>query len=980
MTEKGPRSTRSFRLILEVAFILVAVESAIMLILPSLLASADGLAGVLLDAGLLALLAAPLILRRCEASLGDLASLPVGGLGPKPAGGATDHEAGERQDRRRALLETALVGLVVLGVAGVASYGMLDVSRQGVLRVHEDNLRGLAAAAATSLDPDHIQELVPTGGAGRRPGLAALERFATSQARLRSICLLRVEPDGPRPILVLRRQVARAGGPVGALVPAVDPAFVPTAASARALAGETVVGRPRREGDEELLTVHAPVRDRQGQVRALLVLELEAAGLRAAQDRALAEALAGLVPAGAIILAAMFAFHYFRRRLLGHGRQLARVLDESAQLAEIVRRTSNAVIITDRKGRVRWTNPAFSRLTGYTAEEVLGRKPGQVLQGQATDRSEVAKVASAIRRGLGITVELVNYRKGGDPYWVQIEIEPLRDPTGSVTGYMALELEVTERRLFEERLTESEARFRMLADTIPVMVWLADEHAAFTDFNRGWTSFRGRSVAQELGRGWAEGLHPDDREACLAALNEAWRHHRPFELQFRLRRLDGEYRTVESHCVPRHAPSGEFVGYSGGCFDVTERESLQAELVEAKLAAEAANRAKSEFLANMSHEIRTPLTAVLGYSELLGDDDELASDRDRREQTIETIIGAGRHLLAILNDVLDLSKIDAGRMAVEWLDVRLDELLRDVVAMIRARVESDGVGLGIEIETPLPCTIRSDPTRLRQILINLMGNAAKFTAIGRIILRARIVTDDRGREVLQLEVEDSGEGIPAEAAQRLFQPFNQADASVTRRHGGTGLGLTISRRLANLLDGDIVLVRSEPGVGSLFRIDLPLLAGVEGPTFTELPTARRFTDRGGEGPDVAIAGRLLLADDGRDNRTLISLMLRKAGAEVEVVENGALALAALDRARADGRPFDLLLTDVQMPEMDGLTLMRTLRDRGDVIPIVALTAHAMTEDRVRCLAAGSDAYASKPIDRRALVGLCARLLAEHRQG
>jgi CheY-like chemotaxis protein/anti-sigma regulatory factor (Ser/Thr protein kinase) len=271
----------------------------------------------------------------------------------------------------------------------------------------------------------------------------------------------------------------------------------------------------------------------------------------------------------------------------------------------------------------------------------------------------------------------------------------------------------------------------------------------------------------------------------------------------------------------------------------------------------------------------------------------------------------------------------------------------------------------------VPETIHSDPTRLRQILVNLVGNAVKFTSSGTVTLTARVLGSDPERR-LKIEVEDTGPGLSSEQVARLFSPFGQADASVTRRHGGSGLGLSISNRLAQLLGGSVTLARTELGRGSTFCLELPL-ALFEGTAWSarlDLPVPRAPLPQPSE--SVRLNGRVLLAEDGRDNQVLVSFHLRRAGAQVDVAANGVTALELIERAEAEGRPYDLLLTDIQMPEMDGFTLTRVLRARGSRLAIVALTAHAMAEDRDRCLAAGCDDYAVKPIDKARLLTTCAR--------
>lgn len=396
-------------------------------------------------------------------------------------------------------------------------------------------------------------------------------------------------------------------------------------------------------------------------------------------------------------------------------------------------------------------------------------------------------------------------------------------------------------------------------------------------------------------------------------------------------------------------------------YDAARRQA-EEELARARCDAENANQCKSDFLANMSHEMRTPLTAILGYADLL------AEEPDAVDACVaaEIIRRNGTHLLDLINDILDLAKIEAGKYETKLDACSPGQLVAEVVALMRVRAEAKGVALKAQYEGAIPERITTDPTRLRQILLNVVGNAVKFTEVGEIRIVTRLVNEAQEPRI-QFDVVDTGIGMSSEELDRLFSPFTQG----RRKLGGTGLGLAISKRLARILGGDIQ-VTSQLGDGSTFGITIAA-GNLEGVSLVEyadsLPAAENKPHGQGTANGMRVACRILLAEDGPDNQRFISLILRLAGAEVTVAENGEMAIELALKAEAENRPFSLVIMDMQMPIMDGYEATRKLRESGFARPIIALTAYAMKDDMAKCLAAGCDAYASKPVDRERLLAM-----------
>jgi PAS domain S-box-containing protein len=569
--------------------------------------------------------------------------------------------------------------------------------------------------------------------------------------------------------------------------------------------------------------------------------------------------------------------------------------------------------------------------------------------------------------------------------------------------------DATYRQRTVEALRESDRRLRQLADAMPQIVWTSDEQGRTTYLNRQWREYSGLETAERADI--EKVVHPDDLTALYSQFEAAHAAGTVYQVEYRLRcAADGAYRWFLARAVPARDPHGVIVGWYGTSTDieeqknaerkvllvneelegrvlkrtrelkaaneelrneVAERARAERELQRAKEAAEAANRAKSEFLANISHVIRTPMNGIFGMTHLLLDTDLTAEQREH----LDTVRVSAESLLTILNDILDLSKIESGKLVLDPVPFRLRESLEEALKPHAVRARAKGLGLPWRVLPDVPESLRGDWGRLRQGLVNLVGNAVKFTERGEVAITVRrqaSAGNDQSREpaadcFLHFEVSDTGIGIPADKLATIFEPFEQADSSTTRKYGGTGLGLTISARLVELWGGRI-WVESQPGQGSVFHFTARLEALPTGDPV--LPTA---DDAGEEQPPLRPL-RILMAEDNRINQRVGQKMLEKQGHTVVLAANGREALEALEAS-----PFDLVFMDVQMPEMDCLEATSVLRRReqgtGRRVPVIALTASAMKGDRERCLEAGMDGYVSKPLQPHELLRVVREVLS-----
>ena len=696
----------------------------------------------------------------------------------------------------------------------------------------------------------------------------------------------------------------------------------------------------------------------------------------------------GLIPA--VLALTLVALVALLAVLLQH---MHRLRESRHRYRALVDNTSLQICTFGSDMKLTFVNEACCRQSQRTSDELLGRSFLELLpeKDRTAARDHVLHLTAAEH------VEEYRYASAdGTPSYHRWTYRVNCEHEGHATLYQAIGEDVTARRLAEQAIAENEQKYRLLADNATDVIWTTDLELKFIYQSPSVKRMRGYTADEAVRQSVEQCLTPNSYRVAMSVFEEEMRlldqgtlpgdGTRTCHLEFT--RRDGS--TVWAEVSMRFLLDDDRqpVGILGISRDITDRkqaeeqlrnyaaavESNNRKLEELHRAADEASRAKSEFLANMSHEIRTPMTAILGFADLLlgnvhGDANTLAANTIKRN---------GEYLLELINDILDLSRIEAGRLEVERIICSPAKVVADVAALMQVQAQAKGLSLDVEYVDEIPATIWCDPTRLRQILINLVGNAVKFTERGSIQLLTRLVNDEADSNQLQFDVVDTGIGMSGDQVANLFQPFTQGDVSTSRKFGGTGLGLSISKRLAEMLGGDIT-VRSTLGKGSTFSVtvDAGYLDGV--PMLDGSAEAAIEFGRRSEISTVLpkqLACHILLAEDGPDNQRLLSFILNRAGAKVTLAENGRIAHDKALAAWEAGEPFDVILMDIHMPVMDGYTATRKLRDADYSGAIVAVSADAMSGIDQRCRQAGCDDYVTKPIDRVALIDTVARHLRQ----
>lgn len=659
-------------------------------------------------------------------------------------------------------------------------------------------------------------------------------------------------------------------------------------------------------------------------------------------------------------------------------RDITQLLKQQAELQEressfriLANNISQLAWMADNTGWIFWYNQRWFDYTGKSFEEMQGWGWRSVHHPEHVERV-VEKISGCFQSGRDWEDIFPLCSKDGEYRWFLSRMKSIRDDHGQIVRWFGTNTDVTDSLRVEDELRKSEQKLQLGIDVAQVGIAEIDYRLQTVKLSKLAANIYGFPIEDlVVSRQQLHDLvHPKDRDSFEQHVRDALQSEggATFSIEHRIVRPSGQVRWINLRKHVFATSENGTITASHALLalqDITEQKENEEELSKARIAAEAASRAKSDFLANMSHEIRSPMTAILGYAELL----KGLTLEDR--QHIETIQRNGQFLLTLINDILDLSKIESGKLEIVEAQFSPAVLVEEVVSLMHVRAVENNIQLRSELSTNLPSLITSDPIRVRQILINLVGNAIKFTQRGHVHIVAEF---DGSAQVLRFDIVDTGIGIHEEMLARLFLPFEQADSTTARDYGGSGLGLAISARLAKLLQARIDAT-SKLGEGSRFSLHLP----VQVPSQSNLKQETNVASsaKSPEEPIKHLPIHVLVADDRRDIRFLVKSLVERAGGQATICENGQEALDCI-RQEDIQNPFDVVLMDMQMPVMDGLTAIRELRNSGFDRPVVALTANAMESDREACIANGFNDYISKPVNANRLLQLLQSLLTSER--
>jgi two-component system sensor histidine kinase/response regulator len=642
--------------------------------------------------------------------------------------------------------------------------------------------------------------------------------------------------------------------------------------------------------------------------------------------------------------------------LASMSRMAEQVAQSERQYRSTVDSLRETVFRAGPDGRITFLNAAWEQTTGYCIEDSLGRRFTDVMHEDDQPLCTSDFLALVSGREASVRREMRFITASGQLVWMQAYAQPVHDASGRVEGVTGTLNDVTERRLADDRLAEQLTFIHTLVESIPIPVYVKDHERRYVRVNRAYSDMFGIPAERLLGHRVEEAHNPPINPLHAQTDHSVMQQGTPVSYEFRTQLRSGRQLDLVANKAALRNSRGEITGLVGTLVNITDQKQATRALQQAKEAAESASRMKSEFLANMSHEIRTPMNGIIGMTDIVLDS---ALDSEQREY-LGIVKSSANALLDIINDILDFSKIEAGKLSVEHVSFDLDRLLLETLRPMAPRTSARGVALALDASPELPTRLVGDPGRLRQILNNLLSNAVKFTEAGEIVVAVAAVPDAAAtpsRQWVRFTVRDTGIGIPHDKQAQIFAPFAQEDSSITRRFGGTGLGLTITRRLTDLLGGRIDM-RSEPGQGSEFIVELPF--------DIDDSVVDRLLD------DSALGGRrVLVVDDNAANLRILDRMLRGLGCEVTCADSGEAALARIARER----PFDLVVLDLVMPQRSGFEIAQAMTQQlGSPPPILLLTSSGLPGEIEECRRVGIQAYLLKPASRREIETAMRQLL------
>ncbi|MFA5260191.1 MAG: PAS domain S-box protein, partial [Candidatus Omnitrophota bacterium] len=631
------------------------------------------------------------------------------------------------------------------------------------------------------------------------------------------------------------------------------------------------------------------------------------------------------------------------------------VQQESKELFESVFNNSTAaIIVMDREERILAWNPFTEKMLGMDKRDLFNKPWPELFSPREWQR---LSALSIWKKEAVSEIEAQIQNKGQADIDINMSISYFKDASGQRLGSVALILDVSRQKMAERRIRESENKIRIILDNSAAAITMIDAQERIVSWNKFTEEMLGKTQ-DDLYLKHISSLYPADEWDKIRAAHireKGFLHH----LETKVLCRNEEVIDVDLSVTILKDPNGEVTGSVGIMQDITRQKKVHQELLRAKIMAEEANSAKSMFLANMSHEVRTPMNTIMGMVDLTLD----TPLTNEQRENLTAIKNAADILLSLLNDILDLSRVEAGKIHLEQIELNIENVIKSVCTGLSVLARKKNLDLAWEVDPRVPGIMIGDPIRLRQVLVNLINNAIKFAFRGEIKTRVEVVALDDKTCELQFSVSDQGIGIPQDKLQSIFDAFSQADTSTTRKFGGTGLGLAISRRLVDLMGGRI-WVESEEYKGSTFWFTAKFMVAEPRPVAVEIPPPDARNP-----PPVVNPGlehlRILLAEDNIVNQKITVRMLEKRGWAVKTADNGKQVLECLDAGE-----FDVILMDAQMPLMDGYEATRRIREKETGtdahIPIIALTARAMSGDRKRCMLAGMDGYVAKPIDREKL--------------